>query len=154
MKWIFFLLLFSFHPFLFSQNNIPAQTYYQLIRNEQQNIGRELYYFNNRVTELNLKLLTYQIKKSIAVIDSTPAYNHEEDYKKATLHLLNYFLSVSQHQYKTLLDYVEDPNMEDKAFKSKKQALLKDISIKEKPYDIAFNDAQDAYLRKYSIKPE
>src|SRR3954462_9985101 len=96
---------------IFSQNNFAANSYYKAIKTEEENIGREIYFYKNRVSELNLKILNFQIRKSIAVIDSLPAYNNEVQLKKATIDLFKYFLSVSNNQYKQLLKLVEDPNI-------------------------------------------
>lgn len=139
---------------LHAQNNPEATAYYEMIKNEQANIGKELYYFRQRVTDLNLKILDFQIRKSIAIVDSTPPYNNEMKYKTATVNLFKYFLGVCQNQYKQLLKYVEDPNMENKDYNTKVGALFKDISTHEKPYDQAYDEAEDAYMQKYGIKPE
>ncbi|MDB5226682.1 MAG: hypothetical protein JWN78_875 [Bacteroidota bacterium] len=87
-------------------------------------------------------------------MDSIPAYNNEVQLKKATVELFKYFLSVSEKQYRQLLKYVEDPDIDNKEYKEKIQALFKDISVKEKPYDEKFNAAEDAYLKKYGIKEQ
>ncbi len=137
-----------------AQNNLAALSYYQLIKNEQKNIGREIYFFKNSVSDLNLKLLTFQIKKSIGIVDSLPAYNNETIFKKAAVAQFRYFLSVSEKQYVQLLKYVEDPELENKEYIAKVKALFKEISDNEKPYDQTFNTAEDAYMLKYGIKPE
>jgi hypothetical protein len=154
MKFGISLLFLSLCGTAFSQNNIAAASYYQMIKNEQKNIGQEIYFYRQSVSELNLKILTFQIKKSIGVIDSTPAYNNETKFKNATVELFKYFLSVSQNQYKQLLQYVEDPNMDNKEYKAKLQALFKEISANEKPYDEKFYMAEDEYTKKYGIKLE
>jgi hypothetical protein len=69
MKGTLLLFLFALSSLTFAQNNIPALSYYQMIRNEQQNIGREIYYFKNSVSDINLKLLKFQIQKSIQVVE-------------------------------------------------------------------------------------
>jgi hypothetical protein len=87
-------------------------------------------------------------------VDSLPAYNNEEEYKKSAVALFGYFLSVADNQYKKLLQYVEDPDLDNKVYKEKIQSLFKEISLNEKPYDIRFNTAEDNYMKKYGIRPD
>ncbi len=154
MKWSLLLLLLNISGLTYGQRNFEATAYYKTIKEEQAKIGQEIYVYKTSVSDLNLRILNFQIKKSIAILDSTPAYNQEEYYKKATVNLFSYFLSVSENQYKQLLNYVEDPSLDNKEYKSKIQALFKDISIKEKPFDIAYNAAEENFIRKYGVKPE
>ena len=155
MKYIVsFSFLLCGYSFLYSQNNFEAVSYYQMIKNEQTKIGREIYFYKNSVSDLNLKLLRYQIKESIAVVDSLPAYNNETRFKNSIVELLKYFLNVSENQYKQLLQLVEDPELDNKEYKAKLKFLFSDISSREKPYDERFNAEEDAYTQKYGIKIE
>lgn len=137
-----------------AQNNFQANLYYQLIKNEQKNIAKEIYEFKLNATELNLKILKFQINKSIGIVEKAPVYNNESELRDAAIAQFQFFLSVTEDEYKAMLRLVEDPELEYKDFFKQKDDLGKKISSRSKPYDERFNKAEDAYTSKYGIKPE
>jgi hypothetical protein len=147
-------LLFIMQHVVHAQNNLQANLYYQLIKNEQKNIAREIYEFKKSASALNLKILKFQINKSIDVVEKAAVYNNETAFRDAAIEQFRFFLSVADEEYDAMLKLVEDPDLEYKDFFEKKDALGKKISIRSKPYDEKFNTAEDAYLAKYGIKPE
>ena len=117
MKILFSIaLLFCFQQFSYSQNDIQANLYYQFILNEQKNIGKEILEFRKSASELNLKILKFQINKSIEVVKNKEAYKNENELKDAAINLFTFFNSVCENQYVKMLKLVEDPDLEYKDF--------------------------------------
>ncbi|MEZ5054151.1 MAG: hypothetical protein R2807_05200 [Chitinophagales bacterium] len=50
--------------------DVNAYQFHQSILEAQKNIGKEMFEFNERATELNLKILKFEIKKKYAILDS------------------------------------------------------------------------------------
>lgn len=139
----------------FSQNyNTDAYTFHQSIVEAQQNIGTEVYNFNQSVSELNLKILKFEIQRSITFTDSLKVYNNETTYLDAAKKLLLFYKDVAEHEYTELLKIVEDPELEAKDFKAKKIAVLSKIKVKANAVYPAYNAAQEAYCKKYGLKLE
>ncbi len=148
------LMLFSIAG-SYSQNyNIDAFTFHQSIVEAQQNIGTEVYNFNQSVSELNLKILKFEINRSIHFTDSLKAYNNETAYIDAAKKLFQFYKDVAEHEYSDLLKIVEDPELEAKDFKEKKIAILAKIKVKANAVYPAYNAAQEAYCKKYGLKLE
>ncbi|MFN8237414.1 MAG: hypothetical protein U0T77_04525 [Chitinophagales bacterium] len=139
----------------YSQNyNIDAYTFHQSIVEAQQNIGTEVYNFNQSVSELNLKILKFEIQRSINFTDSLKAYNNETAYLDAAKKLFLFYKDIAEHEYADLLKIVEDPELEAKDFKEKKIAILSKIKVKANAVYPAYNAAQEAYCKKYGLKLE
>ncbi|MBK9328064.1 MAG: hypothetical protein IPM95_01870 [Sphingobacteriales bacterium] len=139
----------------YSQNyNIDAFTYHQSILEAQQNIGTEVYNFNQSVSELNLKILKFEINRSITFTDSLKAYNNETAYLDAAKKLFLFYKDIAEHEYGDLLKIVEDPELEAKDFKDKKIAILARIKVKANAVYPAYNAEQETYCKKYGLKLE
>ena len=139
----------------YSQNyNLDAYRFHQSIVEAQKNIGTEVYNFNQSVSELNLKILRFEIKRSITFTDSLKAYNNETAYLDAAKKLFQFYKDVSEHEYVDLLKIVEDPELEANEFKEKKIAILTKIKVKANTVYPVYNAAQEAYCKKYGLKLE
>ena len=71
------LIIFSFTKAYTQNYNVEAYKFHKSISEAQQNIGKEIYYFNNRATDLNLKILKfysyfiYLLKKLKSILSFT-----------------------------------------------------------------------------------
>ncbi len=151
-------LFFLFH-FLFVVNyaqnaTFEAYGYNQMIINEQIKVERETYYFTTRVTELNLKILIFQIKKSIKTIENATLFKNETAYRDAALEQFRHYLSVAENEYTQILKLVEDVNLEEKEYRSKMKVLTKTIAEKDKKANEHFSVEQEKFAKKYNIKLE
>lgn len=147
-----FLLITNFS---FAQNyNVEAYKFHQSIVEAQQNVGKEVYYFNERATDLNLKILKFELNKSIAFIDSLKVYNNETAYYNAAKKLFALYKDLTENEYAQLLKIIEDPELEFKDFKAKKQKIFDSIKVKTSKVYPGFNAEQDAFCKKYGIKLE
>ena len=139
----------------YSQNyNIEAYTFHQSIVEAQQNIGKEVFEFNERASDLNLKILKFELNKSILFIDSLKVYNNETAYFNASKKLFGLYKELSENEYPQLLKLIEDPDLEYKDFKVKKQKIFDSMKIKMAAVYPAFNVAQEQFCKKYGIKLE
>jgi len=139
----------------YAQNyNLEAYQFHQAIEETQENIGKEIYYFNERATDLNLKILNYEINRSIKFLDSLKIYNNETTYYNAAKKLLAMYNDIASNEYVELLHIIEDPELEAKDFKAKKLQLFESIKKKTAAVYPQFNEVQQQYCKKYSIKIE
>lgn len=153
LTFICFLLVASSGSF--AQNyNLEAYQFHQAIEEAQQNIGKEIYYFNERATELNLKILNYEINRSIKFLDSLKVYNNETSYYNAAKNLFAMYKDIAGNEYVELLKIIEDPELEAKDFKAKKLQVFESIRKKTATTYPQFNEAQQQYCKKYGIKLE
>lgn len=134
--------------------NIAAYQFHQSIVLAQQKIGKEVYYYNESATALNLKILKFEIKKNIAFIDSLKIYNNEVTYHEAAKKLFQFYSDLAEHEYAELLVIIEDPELEFKDFKKKKEAIFAKIKTKSSKAYPPFTKAQEDFCKKYSIKLE
>lgn len=139
----------------FAQNyNVDAYTFHQDITRAQQKIGNDLFEFNRRATELNLKILKFTINKNIAFLDSLKVYNNETTYYNSAKKLFELYKDLAENECEQLLKIIEDPDLEFPEFKAKKIKIFDSIKLKtEKAYP-PFIKAQDDYCTKYKIKIE
>ncbi|HQG38449.1 MAG TPA: hypothetical protein PLK15_04910 [Chitinophagales bacterium] len=154
MRFIVFIsLLFISTTGIFAQNyNVNAYQFHQAIEEAQQNIGKEMYYYNQRATELNLKILKFAINKSVKFIDSLKVYNNETPYYNATKKLFAMYLDITDNDYVELQKIVENPDLEAKDFKTKKLKIFEAIKKKTAVVFPEFKEAQLQYCKKYGIK--
>ncbi|MFN8295147.1 MAG: hypothetical protein U0T69_03080 [Chitinophagales bacterium] len=156
MRYFFIIniLLFSAAS-SFSQNyNIEAYTFHQSIVEAQQNIGKEVFEFNERATDLNLKILKFELQKSIDFINNLKVYNNETEYYNATKKLFALYKDISENEYPQLLKIIEDPDLDFKDFKVKKQKIFDSMKAKTAAVYPEFNAAQEKFCKKYGIKLE
>lgn len=155
MKLPFALLFLVVSSHSFAQNyNVEAYKFHQSIVEAQQNIGKEVYYFNENATALNLKILKFELGKSIAFIDSLKIYNNETAYHNAAKKLFAFYKDLTENEYAQLLKIVEDPDLEYKEFKEKKIKILDSMKSKSSSVYPEFNKAQQAFCTKYNLKLE
>ena len=154
MRFIVFIsVIFVTTSHIFSQNyNVNAYQFHQAIEEAQQNIGKEMYYYNQRATELNLKILKFAINKSVKFIDSLKVYNNEMTYYNATKKLFAMYQDVTDNEYTELQKIIEDPNLDAKDFKAKKLKIFDAIKKKTSLIFPEFKEAQLQYCKKYGIK--
>ena len=139
----------------FGQNyNLEAYNFHQSIVEAQQNVGKEVFYFNENATELNLKILKFELNKSIEFIDSLKVYNKETRYFNAAKKLFGLYKDLSENEYAQLLKIIEDPDLEFKDFKAKKQKIFESMRVKTATVYPEFNAAQDEFCKKYGVKLE
>ncbi len=148
------VLLFSFCNLSAQNYNIAAYNFHQSILEAQQNIGKEVYYFNESATALNLKILKFELNKSIAFVENLEIYNNETTYHNAAKKLFGLYKDLTENEYQQLLTIIEDPELDFKEFKAKKQKIFESMKIKTAKVYPAFLDAQEAYCLKYKIKIE
>ncbi len=153
---IFNFLVFSIHTsFAQTQSyDVAAYQFHQSISEAQQNIGKELFYFNERADEQNLKIMKFEINRSIAFIDSLKVYNKENAYYDATKKLFALYKDIAEHEYTDLLKLIEDPELEAKDFAAKKKVIFASIKTKSQVVYPDFLAAQAAFCKKYGIKLE
>ena len=148
-----FSLLASSITASFSQNyDAAAYQFHQSIVEAQQNVGKELFYFNEKADELNLKILKFEINKSKAFIDSLTVYNNETTYLNAANKLLWLYQDIAENEYTQLLKLIEDPELDAKDFKAKKMAIFDSVKKKSAEVYPAFLVAQDNFCKKYGVK--
>jgi hypothetical protein len=133
---------------------MEAYSYNQMIINEQSRIGSEAFYFIKKADSLNLKILVFQIKKSIKVVETAKVFNNETEFQQAAIELFNHYLQTSQTIYPELLKLVEDPDLDYKDFKAKKDALTKKATESDKIANDKFVAVQEKFAKKYGIKLE
>lgn len=156
MRLLFILSLFTISAkSMFVQNyDVAAYQFHQSIMEAQQNIGKELFYFNEKADEQNLKILKFEINRSIAFIDSLKVYNNENEYYNATKKLFAVYKDIAEKEYTELLKIVEDPDLEAKDFHAKKKVIFTSIKTKSQVVYPSFLAAQAAFCKKYGIKIE
>lgn len=156
MKWIHTLVFVLFASVMTQaqSNYFAAYSHYQVIKNEREKIGKEVYEFRSNVTEMNLKILQFQIKKSIAVLEKEPNFNNDSTFKKAALNLFGYYIKVSTDQYARILKLVEDPELDNDEYRKQLDAIYKELSELGKPFDQAFFKEEEIFTQKYGIKIE
>ncbi|MFN8284528.1 MAG: hypothetical protein U0U67_15000 [Chitinophagales bacterium] len=133
---------------------MEAYSYNQLIINEQTRIANEAFYFIKKVDSLNLKILVFQIKKSIKTVENATVFNNETEFQQAAIELFQYYLKTAQTAYPELLKIVEDPDLDYKDFKAKKDAIIKKVADEDKTANEKFVAIQEKYAKKYGIKLE
>lgn len=139
----------------FSQTyDVVAYQFHQSISEAQQNIGKELFYFNEKADEQNLKIMKFEINRSIAFIDSLKVYNNENAYYNATKKLFSLYKDIADNEYTQLLKLIEDPELEAKDFHAKKKAIFTSIKTKSQVIYPEFLAAQAVFCKKYGIKIE
>ena len=105
---VFNLLLISTAN-TFSQNyNLEAYQFHQSIVEAQQNVGKEVFEFNERATDLNLKILKFELNNSMKFIDSLKVYNNETAYYNAAKKLFALYKDLSENEYPQLLKIIEE----------------------------------------------
>lgn len=149
---LFCILLFSMSTGIAQNYNINAYNFHQSIVEAQQNIGKEVFYFNESATELNLKILKFELNKSIQFIDSLEVYNNETTYHNAAKNLFALYKDLTENEYQQLLNIIEDPELEFKDFKAKKQKIFDGMKQKMAKVYPDFNTAQEAFCKKYGLK--
>lgn len=156
MRFFFiFTFIISSISYSFSQNyDVVAYQFHQSISEAQQNIGNELFYFNERADEQNLKIMKFEINRSIKFIDSLKVYNKENAYYDATKKLFAVYKDIAENEYTQLLKIIEDPELEAKDFQAKKKVIFESIRTKSKVIYPDFLAAQAAFCKKYGIKLE
>jgi GTP-binding protein EngB required for normal cell division len=156
MKSILYLILFIFFIQASNAQNktFEAYGYNQMIINEQIKVERETYYFTTRVTELNLKILIHQIKKSIKTIENATIFNNETIYRDAALQQFTHYLSTAQTEYTQILKLVEDIDLDEKDYRSKLKELTKSIATNDKKANQIFSAEQEKFAKKYGLKLE
>lgn len=139
----------------FAQNyDVKAYQFHQSIVEAQENIGKEMYEFNTSATELNLKILKYEINRSMVFLDSLKVYNNETNYYNAAKKLFNTYKNISEQEHPNLLKIVEDPDMDYKDFKVKKIEIFNSVKKKMENAYPSFNEAQKQFCLKYKLKLE
>ena len=118
------------------------------------NIGRELFYFNEKADEQNLKIMKFEISRSIKFLDSLEVYNKEDAYYNATKKLFSLYKEIANIEYTNLLQIIEDPELEAKDFKIKKKAIFDSIRSKSQIVYPEFLAAQSVFCKKYGIKQQ
>ncbi|MFN8259513.1 MAG: hypothetical protein U0X41_01105 [Chitinophagales bacterium] len=149
-----FMLLFTSSASFAQNYNIEAYKFHRSIVEAQQNVGKEVYYFNENATELNLKILKFELNKSIAFIDSMAVYNNETAYYNAAKKLFALYKDLTENEYPQLLKIIEDPELEFKDFKVKKQKIFDSMKVKTAAVYPEFNSAQEQFCKKYGLKME
>lgn len=148
---IFFSSIYS----TFSQTyDVAAYQFHQSISEAQQNIGKELFYFNEKADELNLKIMKFEINRSITFIDSLKIYNNENAYYDATKKLFAVYKNIADNEYTQLLKLIEDPELEAKDFHAKKKIIFDSIKAKSQTVYPDFLATQAVFCKKYGIKIE
>ncbi len=139
----------------FSQNyNVEAYQFHQSIVEAQQNVGKEVFKFNERATNMNLRILKFELNKSIEFIDSLVVYNNETDYFNAAKKIFALYKDLTENEYAQLLKIIEDPELEFKDFKVKKQKIFEAMKVKTAAVYPIFNTAQNEFCKKYGLKLE
>jgi hypothetical protein len=139
----------------FAQNyDVKAYQFHQSIVEAQENIGKEMYEFNTSATELNLKILKYEINRSMVFLDSLKVYNNETNYYNAAKKLFDTYKNISEQEHPNLLKIVEDPDMDYKDFKVKKIEIFNSVKKKMENAYPSFNEAQKQFCLKYKLKLE
>ncbi len=149
----FFTILMS-NSILAQSQLMEAYSYNQLIINEQSKIGSEAFYFIKKVDSLNLRILQFQIKKSIKVVENAKVFKDEIEFQQAAIELFKHYLETSETIYPELIKIVEDPELEYKDFKVKKEALTKKAAASDKIANDKFVIVQEKFAKKYGIKLE
>ncbi|MCB0507074.1 MAG: hypothetical protein R2739_07955 [Chitinophagales bacterium] len=144
---------------LFTIKNASAQNYdvnayvfHHSILDAQASIGNEMYEFNKSATLLNLKILKFEIKKSIQFLDSLKIYNNETAYYNATRTLFNTYKEIADIDFPQLLKYVEDPELGNEDFKAKKNGIFDNVKNKMQLVFPPFEDAQKQFCIKYKLQ--
>lgn len=132
--------------------DVAAYQFHQSISEAQQNIGRELFYFNEKADEQNLKIMKFEINRSITFLDSLKVYNKEDAYYNSTKKLFSVYKDIANVEYTNLLKIIEDPELEAKDFQAKKKAIFASIRTKSQVVYPDFLAAQAAFCKKYGIK--
>ncbi len=151
---IFSLITTSISASFAQGYDVVAYQFNQSISEAQQNIGRELFYFNEKADEQNLKIMKFEISRSIKFLDSLEVYNKEDAYYNATKKLFSLYKEIANIEYTNLLQIIEDPELEAKDFKIKKKAIFDSIRSKSQIVYPEFLAAQSVFCKKYGIKQQ
>jgi hypothetical protein len=92
------------------------------------------------------------LNKSIQFIDSLEVYNNETTYHNAAKKLFALYKDLTENEYQQLLNIIEDPELEFKDFKAKKQKIFDGMKQKTAKVYPEFNAAQEAFCKKYGLK--
>lgn len=140
---------------IFAQNyDVAAYLFHKSIEDAQKNVGKEFYYFNERATDLNLKILKFTINKNINLLDSLQVYGDGKAYYDATKKLFEVYKEISDNEYAELLKIIEDPELEAKDFKEKKLKIFDAIKKKTATVFPIYKEMQLQFCKKYNIKTE
>lgn len=148
------IAILSFSTSVAQNYNLEAYNFHRAIVEAQQNVGKEVFYFNEQATDLNLKILKFELNKSILFIDSLKVYNNEMTYYNAAKKLFALYKDLTENEYPQLLKIIEDPDLEFKDFKVKKQKIFDSMRKKTAAVYPDFLSAQEQYCKKYGIKLE
>lgn len=132
--------------------DVAAYQFHQAISEAQQNIGKELFYFNQKADEQNLKIMKFEIDRSITFLDSLKVYNKEDAYYNSTKKLFKLYKEIADVEYTNLLKIIEDPELEAKDFQAKKKVIFASIRTKSQVPYTDFLAAQALFCKKYGIK--
>ena len=151
---IFSLITTSISASFAQGYDVVAYQFHQAISEAQQNIGRELFYFNEKADEQNLKIMKFEIDRSIKFLDSLKVYNKEDAYYNSAKKLFSLYKEIANIEYTNLLKIIEDPELEAKDFKVKKKAIFDSIRSKSQIVYPDFLAAQSVFCKKYGIKQQ
>lgn len=133
-------------------SNVAAVAYNQSIMLEQDKVGYRLANFMQQVTGKNLILLQMQILNSIETLNATQPYENDSTFLIAARELFNCYKEVSKYQYPKILQLVENPDVADEQFNQQLDAIRKEITDIEAPFDKKFSEEQEKFAQKYGFQ--
>lgn len=152
MKHLFILLFCISSGFVALANDNDAISYNDKIVNEQIKIGEAILAFSNNPNDFSLNQIRTQGENSLKVLNEMKAYEGNKDFLSAAKTLFRFYVSITQNEYRKILDLIADKNSyTTEEITEKINQLTESISKKEKPLDAKFKDAQVAFAQKYNF---
>lgn len=143
-----------------TQTFSSAKEYNDYIVDVQVSIGEKMLAFNDivggenstleyAISELNaiVKFADDQIAKASKI---TP-FEKNTELKESALALFRFYRLILHEDYRKMVTIYFDPNLNEASL-AEMQAILDDITEREKPLDARFQIAQEAFASKYNLE--
>jgi hypothetical protein len=136
-----------------------AVEYNDYIVNLQNNIGREIISFNEKMAEetTTRESLEPGYQQMLAVtrdavekVAAMPGWDGSTELRDASLALFSFYLSIFEQEYVEMLDIVYSDAATEADY-ARLDEIMKDISERESALDKRFGEAQSAFAKKYNF---
>lgn len=161
-------LILSFLLFLFASTVLSAQVikfetaiaYNDFIVGEQTKVGEAIKLFVNTYsnskdsTEIQeaRKAIVKQADSAVKLVKSVVAFKGDTSLKQHAIRLFNFYSVSAANEYNQFVLLAFDTKKSNEQVNKEMKAIAKDITEREKIYDINFQEAQKAFAAKHNIK--
>lgn len=143
-----------------TQTFSSAKEYNDYIVDVQVSIGEKMLAFNDIVGDEN-STLEYAISELNAIVkfaddqiakaSKITPFEKNTELKESALALFRFYRQILHEDYRKMVTIYFDPNLNEASL-AEMQAILDDITEREKPLDARFQIAQEAFASKYNLE--